>query len=161
MRFNIQNQETTSFKKRYSLGYHLPKLLFGNFSITLRKSYNLEYIYIYNFRKIIKKYHTFKKKCPKKVWLFLHKNYPLTKKSKNARMGKGKGALARHCSRVFQNHNLLEFVGFNLKEVLVLKKNLKKKLNINTRVYSNFFLNKSYVYAEKNENTLFFRKYHK
>lgn len=67
MRFNIKNRETTSFKKRYIIGYRLPGLIFGDFSITLCKSYNIEYIYIYNFKKSIKRYHTFKKKSPKKV----------------------------------------------------------------------------------------------
>ena len=159
MRFNIKNQETTSFKKRYKIGYRLPTLVFGDFSITLCKSYNLEYIYIYNFKKSIKKYYTFKKNTSKKVWLFLHKNYPLTKKSKNARMGKGKGALNRYCARVFQNHNLLEFSGFNLHEVKILKKILKKKLNIPTKINSYFFLNKGYNYTNSNQNFFFFKNY--
>ena len=122
MRFNIKNKETTSFKKRHKIGYILPKIVFGEFSLVLCKSYNIEYIYIYNFKKSLKKYYNFKKNNLKKVWLFLHKNYPLTKKSKNARMGKGKGALNRYCSRVLQNHTLFEFSGFNLRELVNLKK---------------------------------------
>lgn len=93
--------------------------------------------------------------------MFLHKNYPLTKKSKNARMGKGKGSLIRYCSRISQNHNLLEFIGFNLHEVIVLKRILKKKLNIPTKINSNFFLNKVYKYAEKNQNIFYFKAYFK
>ena len=161
MRFNIKNQETTSFKKRYSLSYRLPSLIFGDFSISLCKSYNIEYIYIYNFKKSIKKYHKFKKKSPKKVWLFLHKNYPLTKKSKNARMGKGKGSLVRYCSRTLQNHNILEFSGFNLHEIVRLRCIFKKKLNIPTKIYSNFFINKHCIYSEKNQNIFFFKFYRK
>lgn len=65
MRFNIKNQETTSFKKRYKIGYKLPKLIFGDFSITLCKSYNLEYIYMYNFKKVLKST-TYSKKIPLK-----------------------------------------------------------------------------------------------
>ena len=159
MRFNIKNQETTSFKKRYKIGYRLPKLIFGDFSITLCKSYNLEYIYIYNFKKSLKKYFTFKKSNFKKVWLFIHKNYPLTKKSKNARMGKGKGTLSRFCTRIFQNHNLLEFSGFNLRDIISLKKILKKKINIPTKINSNFFCNKQYIFCNKNENFFFYRRY--
>jgi ribosomal protein L16/L10AE len=159
MRFNIKNQETTSFKKRYSIGYKLPKLIFGDFSFTLLKSYNLEYIYLYNFKKSLKKYYLFKKSTTKKVWLFLHKNYPLTKKSKNARMGKGKGSLNRYCSRTYKNHNLFEFVGFNLKELFLLKKIFNKKVNIPVKIGSGFFLNKSYSVYTKNENFFFFKKY--
>lgn len=161
MRFNIKNQETTSFKKRYKIGYNKPRLIFGDFSITTCKSYNLEYIYIYNFKKSLKKYYTFKKNSFKKVWLFLHKNYPLTKKSKNARMGKGKGTLSRYCSRISQNHNLLEFSGFNLREVFILKKILKKKVNLPTRIIGGFFINKNYFFANTNENFFFFKRYRK
>jgi ribosomal protein L16/L10AE len=162
MRFNIKNRETPSFKKRYSIGYKLPNLKFGDFSFTLDKSYNIEYIYLYNFKKSLKKYFLFKKSISKKVWLFLHKNYPLTKKSKNARMGKGKGALARYCVRTFQNHNLFEFIGFNLKDLIKLKKIFNKKVSIPVTIYSNFFLNTYYVLNRNNcENDLFFKKYKK
>lgn len=159
MRFDNKNHETTSFKKRYSIGYKLPKLIFGDFAFTLKKSYNIEYMYLYNFKKGLKKYHKFKKNGSKKIWLFLHKNYPLTKKSKNARMGKGKGSLARYCSRTQQNHNLLEFVGFNLKEVYNLKKIFEKKINIPMYIYSDFFINKCYKYTNKNEFLFYFKKY--
>jgi len=159
MRFNVKNQETTSFKKRYSMGYKLPSLIFGVFSFTLLKSYNIEYIYLYNFRKSLKKYYSFKKSKVKKVWLFLHRNYPLTKKSKNARMGKGKGTIARYCSRILQNHNLFEFTGFNLNELISLKKILNKKVGIPIKINTNFFLNKSYKCTSFNENFFAFKKY--
>lgn len=155
MRFNIKNQRTISFKKRYSIGYKLPTLQFGDFSFVLAKSYNIEYIYLYNFKKSLKKYYGFKKSTDRKVWLFLHQNYPLTKKSKNSRMGKGKGAFSRYCSRVVQNHTLFEFIGFNLSNLTRLKKILKKKFNVPVFLKSNFFINTSYR-AEKN---FFFKKY--
>ena len=158
MRFCIKNKESVSFKKRYKIGYKKIQLLFGNFSFTLCKSFKIEYIYLYNFKKSLKKYFKFKK-GPKKVWLFLHKNYPLTKKSKNSRMGKGKGAVARYCSRVLQNHNLFEFYGFNIKELFFLKKNLKKKVFIPIRINTDFFqLKKSHFYS-KSETFFLTRKY--
>lgn len=67
MRFNFKNQETTSFKKRYKIGYKLPEVIFGDFSIITCKSYNIEYIYLYNFKKSLKKYYNFKKGSFKKV----------------------------------------------------------------------------------------------
>ena len=160
MRFNVKNQETVSFKKRYKIGYHLPHLVFGDFSITLCKSYNIEYIYLYNFKKSLKKYYTFKQNTSKKVWLFLHKNYPLTKKSKNARMGKGKGALSRYCSRVLQNHNIMEFSGFNLHELKRLKSILNKKINIPLKITTSFFLCKNTIINKKNENLFSLKKYY-
>jgi len=56
MRFYIKNQETTTLKKRYNIGYKIVGLVFGEFSFTLLKSYNIEYIYIYNFKKKLKKF---------------------------------------------------------------------------------------------------------
>ena len=67
MRFNVKNQETTSFKKRCKIGYNTPNLIFGDFSITLCKSYNLEYIYLYNFKKSLKQYYQFKQMTTKKT----------------------------------------------------------------------------------------------
>ena len=89
----------------------------------------------------------------------MHKNYPLTKKSKNARMGKGKGALSRYCSRVFQNQNIFEFSGFNFKNVIRLKKIFNKKVNIPTTIHWSFFLNRSYKYPSSQECEFFFKKY--
>lgn len=159
MRFNKKNQETTSFKKRYKIGYKVPKLIFGDFALTLEKSYNLEYIYIYNFKKMFKRFYKSKQKKFRKIWLFLHKNYPLTKKSKNARMGKGKGAFNRYCSRVMQNHNIFEFCGFNLSEILRFKKIFNKKINIPTKVIGKFFFKKNTIFKKKNENLFTCRKY--
>jgi ribosomal protein L16/L10AE len=114
---------------------------------------------ILDYAKSLKKYYTFKQNNLKKVWLFLHKNYPLTKKSKNARMGKGKGALSRYCSRVLQNHNLLELSGFNLHDVQRLKKILSKKVNIPLKITSCFFKQKNTILNKKNENFFFLKKY--
>lgn len=159
MRFNYKNRETTSFKKRYIIGYKLPKLLFGDFSLTLTKSYNIEYIYLFNLKRSIKKFYKLKKKKKKKIWLFLHRNYPLTKKSKNSRMGKGKGSFSRFCSRTNQNHNIFEFSGFSIAEVLSLKRIFNKKINIPIKIFSNFFLNFAYKHLDLNENFFLFRFY--
>jgi hypothetical protein len=77
-------------------------------------------------------------------------------------MGKGKGALSRYCSRILHNHNLLEFSGFNLHEIFVLKKILKKKVNIPTKIIGDFFKNKNIIVDGRfNENFFFFKKYQK
>ena len=161
MKFSNKNRETTSFKKRYNMGYRLPKLTFGNFSLTLCKSYNLEFIYLFNFKKSLKRFCRLRKKTTKKVWLFLHKNYPITKKSKGSRMGKGKGSLSRYCPHILHNHNLFEFSGFNLKDLIRLKKIFCKKVKIPVKINCSFFLNKCCVYGSVNEYLFFNRKYRK
>lgn len=163
MRFNSKNHQILSFKKRYDLGYkYLHKtqsLVCGDYAMILEKSYNLEYIYIYNFKKILKKFHKFKFKR-KKIWLFLFKNYPLTKKSKNSRMGKGKGSLIRYCSRILKNQNIFEFIGFSFKEINILKKSFRIRVGIPLIIYSSFFKNKQYVFNGVNEN-FFLEKFRK
>lgn len=67
MKFLKKNLETVSFKKRYSIGFKKKKNIFGEYSMVLLKSYNIEYIYLYNFKKSLKKYYNFKKKSIKKV----------------------------------------------------------------------------------------------
>jgi ribosomal protein L16/L10AE len=159
MKFNIKNKETKSFKKRYSLGYKLPSLIYGSAALSLLRGYNIEYIYLYNFKKSLKKYFNFKKDKMKKVWLFLHRNYPLTKKSKNARMGKGKGAISRYCSRTLQNHNLFEFSGFSLKSLITLKKIFGMKVNIPLRLSNNFLCENDLILGAKSEGGIFLKKY--
>lgn len=76
-------------------------------------------------------------------------------------MGKGKGALSRYCSRIKQNHNVFEFSGFGLKDLFLLKTNLKKKLNIPVEIKTTFFKNTNYHINNKNEYLHFFKKYYK
>lgn len=159
MKFNVRNKETKSFKKRYSLGYRIPTLIYGTTSLSLLKGYNIEYIYLYNFKKSLKKYFNFKKEKYKKIWLFLHKNYPLSKKSKNSRMGKGKGATSRYCSRTLQNHNIFEFIGFNLKNLLTLKRLFSRKINIPLRINSEFLNEHNLITNKSSQGGFFLKKY--
>ena len=97
---------------------------------------------MFNFKRSLKKYYNFKKSKDKKVWVFLHKNYPITKKSKNARMGKGKGSFVRYCSRILQNHSIFEFKGFRSFDLMKIKKIFKKKVNLPIVICDTFFLKK-------------------
>ena len=159
MRLSKNNKEIMSFKKRYNMGFKKPSILWGDFSMIFEKSYNVEYIYIKNFKKILKKFFKFKKKT-KKVWFFLSKNYPLTKKSKNSRMGKGKGKFVRYCSRILAHHSIFEFSGFSILNLNRLKIIFNRKLKIQINIFSKFFKNKQYKFLKKNEN-FFFHKIRK
>lgn len=74
-------------------------------------------------------------------------------------MGKGKGKVARYCSRTLKNHNLFEFSGFNIRELFLLKRFFNKKINIPVKIYSDFFVKKSYFYVDGSEKFFFFKKY--
>ena len=76
-------------------------------------------------------------------------------------MGKGKGSFVRFCSRVLQNHSLLEFSGFNVTEIFNLKKNFKKKVNIPLSIGFNFLKKYNSNYYSMNEIFFLKKKYTK
>lgn len=76
-------------------------------------------------------------------------------------MGKGKGSLARYCSRVLQNHNIMEFLGFSYREIMTLRKIFFKKVKIPVKIYSNFFLEKHHFVCGKLESNMNIKKYKK
>jgi hypothetical protein len=74
-------------------------------------------------------------------------------------MGKGKGAISRYCSRTFQNHNIFEFIGFNLRNLLTLKRLFGRKINIPLRVNSNFLDEHSLITNKTSQGGFFLRRY--
>jgi ribosomal protein L16/L10AE len=57
-------------------------------------------------------------------------NFALHKKSKNARMGKGKGMVERKVIRIRRGVMLFEFIGIPLNKLQLLVPKLNKKLDI-------------------------------
>jgi len=159
MRLYEHNKETKSFKRRTSLGFKKSEIFFGDYALSLRRGFNIEYIHIFNFKRLFKKFYNFKGVLLKKTWAFIHKNYPLTKKSKNARMGKGKGAVARYCFRTVQNHNLFEFKGFSLLDLIKIKKIFNNKLNVPINILNNFFIEKNVKCHKKLFHNGFSKRY--
>jgi hypothetical protein len=76
--------------------------------------FRFELIYLKLLRKWIKRgVRLVKKDSPKRqVWLNFHVNFPLVKKPKNARMGKGKGGFFRWAVRLAPTLMFMEFQGF-------------------------------------------------
>lgn len=97
-------QQRTILKKRKSLGV---KNLLDNSKfnfIFFMKSSNVELRYLSILKKLLKKVrHGVSKTVRRRstrLFLSLSKNYSYTKKSKNSRMGKGKGKITRYLIRV-------------------------------------------------------------
>nr|YP_740827.1 ribosomal protein L16 [Tetrahymena pigmentosa]ABI51736.1 ribosomal protein L16 [Tetrahymena pigmentosa] len=133
MRFkNLSNVKQVSFKLRNYKKTVKTRFIFGNSMIVLYKNSRFEAIYYELFRKIIKI--IIKKKNVitknKNYWIFLRMNTPLTKKSKNSRMGKGKGALYRWLIRLPRGFKLLEFKNINYYRLNILSKKWSKKINL-------------------------------
>ena len=108
------NKDKSIFKQRCDLSAKNLQLFFGTFGIYLEKTCRLELIYLVLLRKILKRHkRSFKNKSiySKRVLFWLRKNYIVSRKSKNARMGKGKGKFLRYAIRVPANYMILEFYG--------------------------------------------------
>lgn len=121
----LKTKVAKSFKNKKIKNISKVNLKLGNIGFFFSKYFRFEYIYIHVLKKYFKyffqiKYLNFKKFF---FWIFLTLNYPLTKKSKNARMGKGKGNFFRWS--VLLNYNFI-FLEFN--NLYFLKKFIIKKI---------------------------------
>ena len=65
----------------------------------------------------------------KKVWYSLSANHVIQCKSKNSRMGKGKGLVERRIIRIYKNTILFEFFGISFYKLSNIIKKINKKLN--------------------------------
>lgn len=128
--FFLKTQEQVSFKKRYQKPKKQINKNFGKIILYSTKQIRFEPIYFNIFRKWLKLYLVFKKYpfLKNKIWINLNLNYPISRKSKNARMGKGKGSFFRWTIILSKNHKICELIFFNDIRLNVLIKNIKKKL---------------------------------
>lgn len=128
--FFLKTQEQVSFKKRYQKPKKQINKNFGKIILFSTKQIRFEPIYFSIFRKWLKLYLVFKKYpfLKNKIWINLNLNYPISRKSKNARMGKGKGSFFRWTIILSKNHKICELIFFNDIRLNVLIKNIKKKL---------------------------------
>lgn len=121
-----------SFKKRYNRLNTYPTLRFGSIGIATKNTMRFEFTYLLFFRKFIKKFLRTKKIFynDRKVWMFLRPNHVISKKGKNSRMGKGKGAFIRWCSVLYGGSILIELYGFQYKHAQKFSKKLEKRLKV-------------------------------
>lgn len=125
----------SKFKKRWVRGILLPQLRWGTEGFFLEKQYNFELIYFAFLKRTLKKKYIAKRKFRKsrRLWFFLKKNSPISKKSKNARMGKGKGSNLRWVIRFKKNFIFAEAQNLNFfllrKVCFFVEKKIKMKLN--------------------------------
>jgi len=125
---NSKTTLITSQKKRFFfLKKNKVQLSKGFSGFFFWNSISFECVYLKLLRRKIKKNLKKKKKkyLSRKVWLNLKPNYPISKKSKNSRMGKGKGSFLRWVVLIKPMHCFIEFSGFNFYLLNFLKKNLR------------------------------------
>jgi ribosomal protein L16/L10AE len=134
------NKDKICFKQRHWDKKKSKKLNFGTHGIYFTKALRLELIYLVMLRKLLKRLKRIPKRnviYHKKMWFWLRKNFPISKKSKNARMGKGKGKFLRWTARIPLNYVILEFWGWTPYVLEHICRRLNKKNNINLWYFTN------------------------
>jgi len=158
---NQLNKILKKFKNRRSLKKKdFLKLKFGNIGFFFNKDCRFEFVYLTLLKKFLKNLNFLKFKARKfsKTWIFLTKNYPISTKSKNARMGKGKGTMLRWSSRIPRFFFFLEFADMDILKIQKFKKKLNKKFNNSLRIKFNTI--KAYpLWIKKNNSYFFIKKY--
>lgn len=156
----MQNTNKKKFKSRKLLSPKDFKLKWGSCGIFFYQQGRFEYAYYVFLKKILKK--ILKKATynyeTRKYWIFIQPNISLSKKSKNSRMGKGKGATIRRAFRSQIFSPLIEFIGVHPKIILKIKEYLVFKTRVNlTWVYNPALktpnLNKNFI------SNIIFQKY--
>jgi ribosomal protein L16/L10AE len=146
MKYSKNTAQFKSFKKRYLTGYTYKSLKYGNLGIYFNQSYRVENMHLFDLKRKFKFFLTKSKKgLNNQLWIFITRNYPISKKPKNSRMGKGKGKFVRLCTRVPKNFVFLEFLNIN---IILLKKIVH---------YFSLKNNFKISYLQKNTKSLFFK----
>lgn len=131
-------KEQKSFKKRGPLLKKVYKLRYGSVGLFFAQEGLMKTSYFRRIARIIKL--KFKRRSKKfkglhrRIWFFLQLNFPLTMKSTNSRMGKGKGGFTSWAIRVKTGQPMVEFKGFSFDFVLGLKSMFFKKLKLRLNV---------------------------
>lgn len=138
MRFNnLLSREQVSFKNRNRKVYKKVKLNYGNFGFISLKNIQFEYVYFFFIKRFLKYFFKFKYSLGNyfKVWVFLKGNFPISKKSKNSRMGKGKGSFSRWLIKLNEGHTIMEFKSVPLLRLKKLQQSWNKTLGFNIIIY--------------------------
>lgn len=125
----VLNEEKKIQKNRFFRKPKKPKLDFGDFGLITKNEGRIELIQLTFFKKLVKGFIKKKKSnidvIREKIWYFGRPNFLIQTKSKNSRMGKGKGMIERKVIRIRRGVVLFEFLGVS---PLRLKK-LANKVN--------------------------------
>ena len=113
-------------------------------------------------RRIIKKLRRPQKRkvfYHRKMWFWLRKNFPISRKSKNARMGKGKGKFLRWIIRVPRNYIILEFFGWHHTTLKYICYKINKKNNLQINWFTRLLEKPQIVFSKHKYSYLLTTKY--
>jgi len=156
MKSEKKSFKAVSFKKRYKPNYDINKLRYGNAGLKFLRAYNIEYIYLFDLKKKLKFFITLRKKIfNNNLWIFLHGNSPISKKSKNSRMGKGKGPFLRMSCRVHKNMIFMEFLNLNYIILNKITTCFEKKNNLRIKIIKK----DSFITTFRKKNICYYKMY--
>jgi hypothetical protein len=129
--------EQVSFKKRNKKFSKNIRLYYGKLGFIIMKTIRFEYSYFYLIKRFLKYFFKVKYALNNyfKIWVFLKGNFPISKKSKNSRMGKGKGSFFGWLIKLQQGHTIIEFSNINDLRLQKLCKYWNKTLNFKVFLY--------------------------
>lgn len=159
----VANEERKIQKNRFFRKPKKPKINFGDAGLITIKEGRIELIQLTVLKKLVKSFIKKKKSnidiIREKIWYFGRPNFLIQKKSKNSRMGKGKGLIERKVIRIRRGVVLFEFLGVH---PLKLKK-FSNKINKICSVKFNIFYKDLNVYyplwSKKNKYLYYYDKY--
>ena len=132
-------------KNRFTQKVIFKKLKFGSRGIYFLNEGQMEIKQIFMTRRIMRKIRKRRKKRKSKqkplkqrknVWFFLFPNFILSKKSKNSRMGKGKGSIKRWVIRIKPGTVFLEFKNISFWKLFYIVSKLKNLLRMKLKIVS-------------------------
>lgn len=158
----IKNQEKKLQKNRFSRNPKKPKISLGDAGIITKNEGRLEFIQLSFIRKLAKKFISKKKSeidlIREKIWYLGVPNFILQKKSKNSRMGKGKGMIERKVIRIRRGVVLFEFKGISPIKLQKLIKKINKILSVKFTYI--FEYDKRYcIWSNREKYIYYFSKY--
>lgn len=144
------------FKGRYLSGFiYINYLFLGNYLFFLKNS-RIEYKYITILKKFLKRLKSKGIKSQRthiyKFYLSLKNNYFLSKKSKNSRMGKGKGSLIREAIKVKKFKPFVYIIGYRHQALVKLAKSYGDFINKKAYCFSYTGYDNLYTWSTNNYN---------
>ena len=163
---DVKIQKKRKYKKNL-----INKIKFGDYAFINLKETKIELIQLSFIKKLFKKLMKRRKKKKTKnnnntiyknykIWVNLLPNYVISRKSKNSRMGKGKGSFERWVIRVRQGFILSEFIGipkYRLQKIII---KFNKKFNMKLCLVDNIKLNSNFpLWSKLNLSIQYFNKF--
>lgn len=138
-------------KSRRPKGFTYIRYYYEGIYLFFNKSYRIEFKYIVMLKRFLKKLKRRgikkQKSIAYKLYVSLSQNYMLSKKSKNSRMGKGKGSFVREAIKVKKFRPFIYSNGHRLKSLTKLASRFSVKTNKSLSCFSSVGFDRTYSWT--------------